>query len=33
MNEPEGRAVTSLLRAWTNGDAAALEQLIPIVDG
>jgi len=33
MSEPEGRAVTSLLRAWTNGDPAALEQLIPIVDG
>jgi len=32
MNQREGRAVTSLLRAWTNGDAAALEQLIPIVD-
>jgi len=33
MNEPGGHAVTFLLRAWTNGDAAALEQLIPIVDG
>jgi len=33
MNRPEGRTVTSLLRAWTGGDAAALDQLIPIVDG
>jgi RNA polymerase sigma-70 factor (ECF subfamily) len=31
MNGPDGK-VTSLLRAWTGGDTAALDQLIPIVD-
>lgn len=33
MTSPDGRTVTGLLRAWTGGDAAALDQLIPIVDG
>jgi RNA polymerase sigma factor (TIGR02999 family) len=33
MNGPDGRTVTSLLRPWTDGDAAALDRLIPIVDG
>ena len=33
MSGPEGRTVTSLLRAWTGGETAALDQLIPIVDG
>lgn len=31
MNGPDG-TVTSLLHAWTDGDAAALDRLIPIVD-
>jgi RNA polymerase sigma factor (TIGR02999 family) len=33
MNEPDGRTVTGLLRAWTDGDAVALDRLVPIVDG
>jgi len=32
MNEPDGRTVTSLLRAWSDGEAAALERLTPLVD-
>ena len=33
MTGPDGRTVTGLLRAWTGGDATALDSLIPIVDG
>jgi RNA polymerase sigma-70 factor (ECF subfamily) len=32
MNGPDSRTVTSLLRAWSDGDAAALERLTPLVD-
>jgi RNA polymerase sigma factor (TIGR02999 family) len=32
MTGPDGRTVTSLLRAWSDGDAAALERLTPLVD-
>ena len=31
MSEPTSKEVTQLLIAWNNGDAAALEQLIPLV--
>jgi len=33
MTSPDGRTVTGLLRAWNGGDAAALDQLMPMVDG
>ena len=32
MTAPGGRTVTSLLCAWTAGDTAALDQLLPLVD-
>jgi RNA polymerase sigma factor (TIGR02999 family) len=32
MNNPEPQEVTRLLLAWRNGDAAALEQLMPLVE-
>jgi RNA polymerase sigma factor (TIGR02999 family) len=32
MSEPDRRTITSLLRAWGDGDAAALERLTPLVD-
>jgi RNA polymerase sigma-70 factor (ECF subfamily) len=32
MTAPGGPTVTSLLRAWSDGDAAALERLTPLVD-
>ena len=32
MNTPSPGAVTELLRAWSDGDDAALEQLIPLME-
>ena len=32
MNGPSSGAVTELLRAWSDGDDAALEQLIPLME-
>ena len=32
MTAPGGRTVTSLLRAWNDGDAAALDHLVPRVE-
>lgn len=32
MPEPSTDEVTQLLRAWNDGDQAALDKLIPLVD-
>src|SRR4029453_5871428 len=32
MASPSPAAVTELLRAWSNGDDGALEQLVPLVE-
>lgn len=32
MTEPRERTVTSLLRAWRDGDAGALDALVPVVE-
>ena len=32
MNTPSPGAVTELLRAWSDGDAAALDQLVPLME-
>lgn len=31
MEAPDSREVTGLLKAWTNGDQAALDRLVPVV--
>ena len=33
MSLPQSRPITGLLRAWSTGDKAALDQLIPVVHG
>jgi RNA polymerase sigma-70 factor, ECF subfamily len=33
MSSPQSRPITGLLRAWSTGDKAALDQLIPVVHG